>query len=115
MVDCVPFEPDIKVLKQLEDEEGIWFGREKTEVVLSANPEVASYFKQRRLLPAQQLIKENTDGSLVISIQISHHRQLLPLVRYWIPCIKVLSPIHVQEILEFELRDYLDNLLIKER
>lgn len=101
------FQPNAEILKLLEDEEGIWFGQEKKEVILSIHADVASYFKQRRLLPEQQLVKELDDGGLLVSSRISHDIQLLPLVRFWIPNVKVVNPEGMQAELENELKRYL--------
>lgn len=103
------FKHDQKILKQLEDENSIWFGQEKYEVILNIHADVALHFKQRSLLPEQNIIELLDDGGLVISSRIIHHTQLLPLVRYWIPHIKIVSPKSLQSDLERGLRDYLTN------
>lgn len=46
-------------------------------------------------------------GGLLIDCQICHEMQLLPLVRYWIPYIKIIEPAHFQEKLEQDLQHYL--------
>lgn len=101
------FKHDQKILKQLEDENSIWFGQEKYEVILKIHADVALHFKQRSLLPEQNIIELLDDGGLVISSRIIHHTQLLPLVRYWIPHIEIVSPKSLQSDLERGLRDYL--------
>ncbi|MDC4644019.1 helix-turn-helix transcriptional regulator [Acinetobacter baumannii] len=102
------FEHDADVLQLLDNEDSIWFGLEKTEVVLTVQADVAMHFLQRALLPEQQVIKQLEDGGLLISSQISHYQQILPLVRYWIPHVKIVNPVELQEELEGELRGYLN-------
>ena len=102
------FEFDTVILKQLENEESIWFGQQKQEVVLSVHGDVALHFKQRQLLPEQQVIKALDDGGLLISSRISHVTQILPLVRYWIPHLKIVNPVSMQRQLETELQGYLE-------
>ncbi|WP_297924223.1 YafY family protein [uncultured Agitococcus sp.] len=99
------FEPTI--LKQLENEESIWFGQQKQEVILSVHGEVALHFKQRQLLPEQEVIKSLDDGGLLVSSKITHVTQILPLVRYWIPHLKIVNPESLQQQLESELKGYL--------
>ena len=103
------FEHDADVLKRLDNEDSIWFGLEKTEVILTVHPEVTMHFLQRALLPEQQVIKKLEDGGLLVSSQISHYQQILPLVRYWIPHVKIVNPVGLQEELEEELMSYLGN------
>lgn len=102
------FTPDPAILEQLESEESIWFGQDKFEVILTVDSEVALHFEQRQLLPEQQVIKHLDDGGLLLSSRITHTTQLLPLVRYWIPHLKIVNPEYLQDGLEAELKTYLD-------
>lgn len=106
-IDGECFEFDAAILKQLENEESIWFAQQKQEVILSVHGDVALHFKQRQLLPEQQVIKALDDGGLLISSRISHVTQILPLVRYWIPHLKIVNPVSMQQQLEKELQGYL--------
>ncbi len=102
------FEPNPDILKQLEDEDSIWFGQEKSEVILKVHADVVLHFMQRQLLPEQELVKTLEDGGILISSKISHAMQLLPLVRYWIPHVEIISPEHLQDELETGLKGYLE-------
>lgn len=102
------FIPDPKIVQLVEDDESIWFGQDKKEVILSIHPDVAIYFKQRRLLPEQQLVNELDDGGLIVSSHIGHRMQLLPLIKHWIPHVRIVSPEHLQHELNAELIAYLD-------
>ena len=102
------FKPNPDILKQLEDEDSIWFGREKSEVILKVHADVVLHFMQRQLLPEQELVKTLEDGGILISSKISHAMQLLPLVRYWIPHVEIISPEHLQDELETGLKGYLE-------
>ncbi|WP_425917006.1 helix-turn-helix transcriptional regulator [Acinetobacter sp. TSRC1-2] len=101
------FEHDRAVLQQLKDEDGIWFQYEKQEVILSVHPEVAIYFKQRRIFSEQVVLDELETGELLISCQIRHQKELNPLVRYWIPYVKIVKPEHLQQELDASLQGYL--------
>ena len=101
------FKPDAAILTQLEDVESIWFGQEKQEIILTVHADVALHFQQRPLLPEQQVIKKLDDGGLLLSSRITHHTQILPLVRYWIPHLKIVSPEGLQDEMELRLKEYL--------
>ena len=101
------FAHDPEILKMLVDEDSIWFGQQKQQVLIKVQPEVAVFFKERRLFPEQQIEQETGTGELVISCQIRHEMQLLPLVRYWLPYVKIIEPIHFQQKLEQDLQGYL--------
>ena len=100
-IDQPIFAPDTEILKQLEAEESIWFGQDKQEAILTVSAKVADHFKKRSLLPHQQILKEMNDGGLLVSSQYVTETQIIPLIRYWIPDIHVVSP----ESLQCELMD----------
>jgi predicted DNA-binding transcriptional regulator YafY len=106
--ELLSFKPDSTILTQLEDEESIWFGQEKQEIILTVHADVALHFQQRPLLPEQQVIKKLDDGGLLLSSRITHHTQILPLVRYWIPHLKIVNPEGLQDEMEWGLKKYLD-------
>ncbi|MFC7409457.1 helix-turn-helix transcriptional regulator [Hydrogenophaga atypica] len=101
------FTPDQAIHEQLASDDGIWVSDKKLEVSLKVDREVAGYFKRRKLIANQVIRKELSDGSLLISASVGHINQVLPVVRYWIPYIRVISPPKVQDELEDSLRDYL--------
>lgn len=105
--DMPNFVMDKGVVERINQDEGIWYGLEKVEVVLKVSADVASHFLQRQLLPGQQLIKELDDGDLLLSSNVVSAKQILPLVRYWIPHLKIVSPEGWQNVLEEELKHYI--------
>lgn len=99
-------DPDVEA--SLETQEGIWHSSQVQKVLLSVAPEAADYFKRRQLVPHQKVIEENGDGTLLIETKVGHQNQILPIVRYWIPSVRILSPLVFQEALEDALRRYLE-------
>jgi len=107
------FEADIGIDKKLAEEDGIWFSEEKTEIVLKVDSDVAGYFERRKLIANQVIEKELEDGGLIISAKVGHVNQVLPIVRYWIPHIRIISPEGLQGDMEQELRSYIDRSSLK--
>jgi len=102
------FDPDPSVDKTLTEEDGIWLGEEKKEIVLKIAHEVASYFKRRKLIANQVIEKELEDGGLIVSAKVGHANQVLPIVRYWIPHIRIISPEGLQVEMEKEISNYVE-------
>ncbi len=102
------FKRDPAINARIEQEDSIWFG-EKREVVLKVDSSVAHYFKRRSLIPNQHIDKELEDNSLIISTLITHDNQILPIIRYWMPNISVISPNDLREALFESLREYINN------
>ena len=101
------FTPDPAVTQKVNDEDSIWLNLNKTEVVLKIAPAAADYFKRRKLIGGQKTVKELEDGGLIVSGLIAHPNQILPIVRYWLPSVHVISPEGLQAELEQQLRIYL--------
>jgi predicted DNA-binding transcriptional regulator YafY len=101
------FPADPNIDKQLAEEDGIWLSDDKKEIVLKIDCEVAGYFKRRKLIANQVIEKELEDGGLIISSKVGHPNQVVPIVRYWIPHIRIISPEGLQAEMEQELAEYL--------
>ena len=102
------FAADPTVEQTLRDEDGIWLGEEKREIVLKVSAEVAGYFKRRKLIANQVIEKELEDGGLIVSAKVGHVNQVLPIVRYWIPHLRIISPEGLQGALEQDLARYVE-------
>ena len=98
---------DANIDNQLAEDDGIWLSDAKQEVVLKVRAEVAGYFKRRKLIANQVIEKELEDGGLIISAKIGHTNQILPIVRYWIPHIRIISPEEFQVEIDKGLNEYL--------
>jgi predicted DNA-binding transcriptional regulator YafY len=101
------FSADPDIDKKLSEEEGIWLNDDKTEIVLKIDCEVAGYFKRRKLIANQIIEKELEDGGLILSAKVGHPNQVVPIVRYWIPHIRIISPEGLQAEMESEIATYL--------
>lgn len=104
------FAHDPEIDRKLKEEDGIWLGEEKKEIVFKIAREIAGYFKRRKLIANQVIEKELEDGGLIVSAKVGHVNQVLPIVRYWIPNIRVISPEGLQEEIEKALRNYLERV-----
>jgi len=103
------FTPDPAIHQVLAEEDSVWLNLRKTEVVLKVAPAAAGYFMRRKLIDGQKTVKELEDGGLIVSGLIAHPNQILPIVRYWIPSVRVISPEGLQAELEGQLRAYLND------
>ena len=101
------FAPSADIQRQIDEDDDVWFSQEKTEVLLSVAPQVAYYFKRRKLLPMQAIDKELENGGLIVSSRISDKNQILPLVRYWIPHVRILEPGWLAVAIREDLKRYL--------
>ena len=101
------FTPDPAHHDYINNKDDVWFTPETTEVLLRVAPEVAHYFARRALLPQQQH-RADSDGSLLVTTHINHMNQLLPVVRYWLPHVRIVQPVEWHEALTEGLRQALE-------
>ncbi|CAM8649616.1 COG2378 Predicted transcriptional regulator [Comamonadaceae bacterium] len=102
------FTPDPAVNATLSAEDGIWLNEKKFEVVLKITGTAANFFRRRKLVANQVIEKELEDGGIIVSAKVAHANQILPIVRQWIPCIRIISPEGLQAEMEIEIRSYLN-------
>jgi predicted DNA-binding transcriptional regulator YafY len=107
-VQAETFTHDPSVTSSVETQEGIWNSSQLQKVVLSVAPEAAEYFKRRQLIPHQRIIEEKVDGTLLIETQVGHQNQILPIVRYWIPSVRIEYPLTLRKILNDSLLNYFE-------
>ncbi|MDF4739620.1 WYL domain-containing transcriptional regulator [Vibrio parahaemolyticus] len=86
------FDYDPSVVDKIKEQDTIWFGQPIFNVTLEVSQDIAFYFERKALLPKQKIIEKRLDGSLVISSSAWSYNQIAPIVQYWIPNIRVISP-----------------------
>jgi len=101
------FEVDNEILKIIKNDDNVWFSRKQTEVVLKVDKSIAEYFKRRKVIANQVILKELEDGSLLVSCKVSFDEEILKIVRYWIPNVEIISPDFLYDKLEDCLKKYL--------
>jgi len=79
-------------------------------VTLKAAARVAHYFKLKKFLPSQTILKEEEDGSLLLEYGVSHLEEIDNLVKAWLPDIQIIEPHHYKEKFMEELQVYMQIL-----
>ena len=103
------FKPNPAIHQTLQSEDGIWLNAKKMEVILKITGKAASYFQRRKLVSNQVIVKELETGGMIVSAKVAHADQIVPIVRQWIPHIRIISPEGMQADMERELQDYLNS------
>jgi len=79
-------------------------------VTIKVYPEVAIYFKNRDFLESQEILSEESDGSLVVKFEVSHDEDIDNIIKSWLPHIEVLEPKRYREKILQELKNYIAQL-----
>jgi predicted DNA-binding transcriptional regulator YafY len=90
----------------IEQNQATWFSQDKIDVILQIDISVALYFKRRDLLPNQKILEEN-DKYLLLSTTVSYDDEILRVVRSWIPHIKIIKPLYLNDKLYKELKEFI--------
>lgn len=102
------FKPNPKLQAAIAQNDSISHGNQLSEVIVQIAPQAAPYFLRRNLLPNQELICKLDDGGLLLASRNIHENEIVPIVQYWLPLAKIVSPIELQQKMEQKLRDYLN-------
>lgn len=104
------FSTDEKIDNLLNNSISIWFKAdiEPYIVKLYADSTATKYFK-RRPLPTQRIESVHQDGTIEFTVTITDEMEIIPIVKYWIPHLKILEPLWVSEMIDEDLQSYLSN------
>jgi len=101
------FKPNKEFESIINQNKDTWFSKDEIEVTLEVDKKVKEYFLRRELLPHQRIIQET--NNLVLATTVSYEDEILKVVRYWMPHIKILKPTYLQESLIKDLKNYIDS------
>jgi predicted DNA-binding transcriptional regulator YafY len=88
----------------------VWFepGAEPFEVRLFVDDYAAKYFRTKPIAPTQTILGEDSDGSIELSVTITHAMELIPLIKQWMPHIRVLEPEWLEEKIRQDVKAWLE-------
>lgn len=102
------FTPKKEFLEHIEKNDLHWFTTDSLiEVTLQIDNEAKEYFTRKKILSNQKMLGQN-DNHFTISTKVTYDDEILKLVRYWIPYIKIVKPEYLKEKLDIVLKEYLE-------
>ncbi|APW66795.1 MAG: hypothetical protein CL624_14245 [Arcobacter sp.] len=85
-----------------------WFEDGNTmEVKIKVHENVAYNFKLKKILPSQEIISEEKDGSLVVMFTVTTEEDIDNTIKAWLPNIEIISPLSYRDKFIKELENYL--------
>jgi len=104
------FNTTTQIEDKLKHANSVWFNfDEPYSVRLFLSKEIKKYF-ERKPLKGQALIGEDKDGSIEIEIKITNEMEIIPLILYYIPFIKVLEPQWLADVVKHRVQGYLKEI-----
>lgn len=86
--------------ESLQNAINIWFSieNEPFDIVLHVDTDIAKYFQRKPISKSQIISSINSqDGSIEITLKITHEMEIIPIILRWIPYIRVLEPEWLRE------------------
>ncbi|EGT5671252.1 WYL domain-containing protein [Cronobacter dublinensis subsp. dublinensis] len=108
------FVPDTDIHDYLDTEDDAWFSLKKMEVTVEVLPAISQYFERRNIFPQQKLINKAQDGTLTLTTKIAHRDQLFSTLRFWLPNVRIISPVAEADAFITQLTQYI-GLLTQEK
>ncbi|MBF7049762.1 WYL domain-containing protein [Campylobacter volucris] len=100
------FTPKEKFISQIEKNQNNWIVEKEKEAILKIDKKTKEYFLRKNTSNKYELIKEN-ENFIYIKIFYSYDDELLNLVRYWTPYMKICQPLILKEKLYEQLTLYM--------
>lgn len=102
------FTPKEEFLKQIQKDQSNWISKENKEAILKLDKKAKEYFLRKNGLTKYEFIDED-ENFIYIKAFYTYDDELLNLIRYWIPYIKINKPIALKEKLFEQLNTYMQD------
>jgi len=105
------FEVPKELEARLANANSIWFtlNKEPFTVRLFLEKDIVTYF-ERKPLKSQSFTAKYPDGTAEISITATHEMEILPLVQWYMPLVKIVEPKCLADELKQMMQDYLKEI-----
>jgi predicted DNA-binding transcriptional regulator YafY len=101
------FKIDKQVENILDNAISIWFSDDEPfEVIMEIDNHVAKFFKQKPISKTQKILSQD-NTKMTISVMATSDFEIIPIVKSWIPFIKVISPSKIQDKVKEEVSKFL--------
>ena len=102
------FRKSKKIEELISNAINIWFDEtDSFEVELLIDKSISKYFMRKPISKSQRLKKFDEDGNMIVTLDITNEKEIIPIVKYWLPNIKVLKPIGLNEKIKEEVQKFL--------
>ena len=93
---------------RIENALNIWFDPQKEpfEVTLWLDTDAVVYFERKPIAKNQRLYKK-PDGTAELFVKITDKKEIFPVLKYWLPNVRVLEPEELQKDFEAMLDEYM--------
>ena len=109
------FEVNETLKDKLKQSDSLYHGNQIKQIVLKVGKTVAPYFQRQALFPNQSIIRILDNGDLLLECNDINEIEVLPIVKYWLPHITIISPSHLDQKIRDVLTEYLQDNYYNEK
>ncbi len=108
-IEDTKFRKSTKVEKLIHNAINIWFDENNSfEVKLLIHKSIAKYFQRKPISKTQRYIGLDAEGNMIVTLQATHENEIFPIVKYWLPNIKILEPPEMNEKVKKDLEEFIN-------
>ena len=108
------FAPPDNIEKAIKDATSVWGAMpardRKILMRLKIAPSAADFFRKKEFFPLQKIVKENSDGSVLLEARLAQFMEAIPTILNWIPDIEVLEPEKLKSDIRSRVELYLKKI-----
>ena len=67
------------------------------EIEIEIEKSQSNYFKLKKFHPSQEIIAINDDGSIRVKFKVTHQKEIIEVLKNWIPYVKIIKPKELKE------------------
>ena len=107
-IEDATFRKSKKIEELINNAINIWFDENgDIDVELLVHKSIIEYFLRKPISPTQKVKGYDEDGNMIVSIKITHKNEIIPIIKYWLPNIKVLTPKEINKEIKQELLKFI--------
>jgi len=102
------FRKSKKIEELISNAINIWFNEtDSFEIELLIDKSIKKYFMRKPISKSQRLKKFDEDGNMIVTLNITNEKEIIPIIKYWLPNIKVLKPIGLNKKIQEDIQKFL--------
>ena len=102
------FHSDQQAQEHIKDMQSLFqdYQERNYEVIVEVDHSVSRHFLVKDFLSSQELIETKENGNLMLSFKINNDMEIIPLIKTWLPHLKVISPKSLDEKIRSDISLY---------
>lgn len=98
-----------KIEELINNAINIWFDENNSfEVKLLIDKSITKYFQRKPISTTQRYIGLDEDYNMIVTLQATHENEIFPIIKYWLPNIKILEPKEMNEKIKKDIEEFIN-------